>query len=1242
MAGRRFFTAEACVFRIITKGQKGMANKSFADVQEFLKGKVILVANRGIPARRICRSIRERFDAVAAMTATDVDKTAPSASTAKELILLGPDPRAYLDIDRIIDKARQRGVVGIHPGWGFASEDTRFPQRCKEAGITFIGATAEAMNLLGNKVQARAVARKLGIPVVPGSDGAVDIATARQLISEIGLPIMLKAEGGGGGRGIFAIHNEAELEDAFFKASTMAQASFGNPRLFVEKFLADVRHIEIQVIADMYGNVFAFDERDCTVQRNHQKLVEITPSPWPGMTRQLREQLKDYARRLVRAVGYHSLATVEFLVTPYMIEVNTRLQVEHGITECRYGIDLVEEQIAVAFGAELRYREENLRPSYCAMQVRINCENPQENFAPNAGLITRYVSPGGPGVRLDSNISAGYEFPANYDSAGSLLIAYAHDWEKTLGIMDRALSEYIIGGIKTTIPFHRQILKHPLFRKGEINTNFVANHPELMQYRDVAPESERLARLVAEISAKGYNPHVQLGEYRSVTTPRLGAFDPVLPPIPSQLRRQPSPYPQGDRRALLDFIRDSGYVHFTDTTPRDFTQSNSGNRFRLAEDRLIGPYLDNAGYFSIENGGGAHFHVAMLANMTYPFSEAKEWKSFAPKTLKQLLVRSTNVLGYTPQPRNLMRLTGEMICDHYEVVRCFDFLNHVENMRPIAEVVMDRKDVVFQPAISLSWAKGFDVNHYLGVTENILRMMADIMGADEKTAARSIILGLKDMAGVCPPRFMTELVTALRKRWPELVLHYHRHCTDGLFIPACGAAAKAGAHIIDVGLGSAVRSYGQGDVLGLECHLNKDAIRDANFVCKQIMPYYDRYCSPYFKGIDYDVTRHGMPGGATSSSQEGAMKQGYIHLLPYMLKFLEGTRQIVRYHDVTPGSQITWNTAFLAVTGAWKRGGEEEVRFLLEVLNEVTRTPESELSSEMRKARLNIYQDCNDAFRKLLLGKFGRLPLGFPADWVYESAFGSEWKSAIANRTEVSPLESLPDVNLAAEEAACTELLKRKPTKEEFVLYLNHPADALKTMQFRMQYGDPNNLPLHVWFEGLKPGQDLYFNDRSGKPHHLLLLSISRPNDAGVVICRYVLDSEIMSCEVQVAQPTGQKAKGLTMADPANKFHVASPSNGDLWVMYVHPGDIVKAGEELFNVSIMKQEKAVLAPVDGVVKRVLKTADFKENKQMVSVREGELLVELGPVPRICSNEACAQPIPMDNVSFCPYCGSRVI
>ena len=1229
--------------------------KTFDQVLQELQGKPILVANRGIPARRICRSIRERFDAIAVMAATDVDKTAPAASAAQELLLLGSDPRAYLDIDHIIALAKRRGVIAIHPGWGFASEDERFPRKCAEAGLTFIGSSARAMNLLGNKVEVRRLAKSMNIPIVPGSDGAVDMPEVRKLVESIGLPIMLKAEGGGGGRGIFLVRDKAELEDAFFKASSMAQASFGNPRLFVEKYMEAVRHIEIQIIADQHGNVFAFDERDCTIQRNHQKLIEITPSPWPGITPLLREQLKEYARRLALAVGYHSLATVEFLITkdgtPFLIEVNTRLQVEHGITECRYGVDLVEEQIAVAFGASLRLNEAENLPMHCAMQVRINCEDPQNNFAPNSGLITRYVSPGGPGVRLDSNMSAGYEFPPNYDSAGSLLITYATDWKKSLGIMERALSEYIVGGLKTTIPFYKHVLKHPRFREGSFDTDFVADTPELMNYSDLAPEGERLARLVAEISARGYNPHVQLGEYRTANTPRLGIFEPVLPRIKREMRRVPSSYPRGDRKALLDYVRDSKLVHFTDTTPRDFTQSDTGNRFRLAEDALIGPYLDNADYFSIENGGGAHFHVAMLANMTYPFTEATQWNRFAPKTLKQILVRSTNILGYSPQPRNLMRLTSEMICEHYHVIRCFDFLNHVENMQPLAEVVLARKDRVFEPAISLSWAKGFDVAHYLDVTEQFLRMSARVSGPGVQEVAGQIILGLKDMAGVCPPRFIAELVGMLRKRWPQLVLHYHRHITDGLFVPAVGAAAQAGAHIVDVGLGAGVRSYGQGDVLataaymedelGLQTALNKEAIRDANFVLKQIMPYYSRYCSPYFMGTDYEVVEHAMPGGASSSSQEGALKQGHIHLLPYMLKFLAATRKIVRYHDVTPGSQITWNTAFLGVTGAWKRGGESEVRYLLQVLDEISRHPEEELGEEMHKARLNIYRDCNDAFRNLLLGKFGKLPMGFPADWVYKSAFGNEWKKAVAERSECSPLEKLADINLEAEEHAFCDIIKRKPSPEEFILYLNHPGDAVKTIKFRSEYGDPNNLPLHVWFEGMQMGEELNYTDSRGKPHHLTLLGISQLNAAGVRICRYVLDSEIMSCDVQVETPKLSVGRGMEKADPDNPFHVAAPSNGDLWIMYVHPGDIVKKGEELFNISIMKQEKAVLAPVAGMVLRVLKTADYKETRQMISVKENELIVELGPVPKMCSNEACARPITLEGTAFCPYCGETL-
>ncbi len=1229
--------------------------KTFMQVLEEVKGKRILVANRGIPARRICRAIRERFDAIAVMTATDIDKTSPSASAAQELMLLGEEPSAYLDTDKIIRLAKRQGIVAIHPGWGFASEDESFPAKCEKAGIIFIGSTAESMKLLGNKVEVRNLALRLGIPVVPGSEGAVDIETAREVAKKIGYPVMLKAEGGGGGKGIFVVHSESELEDAFVKASVMAQASFGNPSLFVEKYLTNVRHIEIQVIADQYGNIFAFDERDCTVQRNHQKLIEITPSPWKGMTTELRKQLKEYSRMLVSEVGYYSLCTVEFLVnedsTPYLIEVNTRLQVEHGITECRYGIDLVEEQIAVAFGAKLRFREEINTPVHVAMQVRINCEDPQNGFAPNAGTITRYVSPGGPGVRLDSNLSAGYEFPSNYDSAGSLLLAYGHDWDKVCAIMGRALREYYIGGLKTTIPFFRQVLRHPKFQASDFDTNFIAKHPEIMHYTDMEPEAERISRLVAEISTKGFNPYVQLGEYRSVDTPRMQAFNPVLPPISRDLRDTSSPYPQGDRAALLDFVRESGYVHFSDTTTRDGTQSNSSNRFRLAEDTLVAPYLDNCNFFSIENGGGAHFHVAMLANMTYPFTEADEWNRLAPKTMKQILVRSTNLLGYKPQPKNVMRLTAEMVCEYYQVLRCFDFLNHTENMLPFAEVALHNKGVVFEPAISLSWAKGFDVQHYLNVTQSIVDNCAKILGKDPRQASKDIILGLKDMAGVCPPHFISELVTALRKAWPELVLHYHRHFTDGLFVPAVGAAAKAGAQIIDVSIGAAVRWYGQGDVLstaaymedelGLKTNLNKDMVRDTNFVLKQIMPYYDRYVAPYFQGVDYDVVEHGMPGGATSSSQEGAMKQGYIHLLPYMLKFLAGTRKIVRYHDVTPGSQITWNTAFLAVTGAYKRGGDQEVKYLLEVLDYVSNHSEDELSPEMRLARLEIYRDCNNAFKDLLLGKFGCLPLGFPADWVYQSAFGAEYRTAIHNRTEKSPLLSLSDVNLEAERKGLGQLINREPTNEEFIMYLNHPGDAVKTIKFKSKFGDPNKLPLDVWFEGMKPGDEVQFFDSNGKPHQMTLISISPLAESGSCIVRYVLDSELMSYEVQIGTPKNSETKGALRADPNNIYHVGAPSSGDLWIMYVHPGDIVKKGDELFNVSIMKQEKSVLAPVDGIVKRVFKNADYRSSKKMVPVKEGELLVELAPAPLTCANPACGKAISLDDAQFCPHCGKDV-
>jgi pyruvate carboxylase len=386
------------------------------------------------------------------------------------------------------------------------------------------------------------------------------------------------------------------------------------------------------------------------------------------------------------------------------------------------------------------------------------------------------------------------------------------------------------------------------------------------------------------------------------------------------------------------------------------------------------------------------------------------------------------------------------------------------------------------------------------------------------------------------------------------------------------------------------------------------------------------------------------------------MKQGYIQFLPHMLRFLAGARRIVRYHDVTPGSQITWNTAFLAVSSAFQRGGPSEVGRILEVLESAAAfeqsredaleagLPAPQPSPELARDRLDLYRDSNDAFRDLLLGRFGPLPLGFPEDWVYESAFGRDaWSEAVASRREDSPLEHLEDPDLEAEMADLKEFLRREPAPEEFVMYLNQPADALNTFRFRQRFGDPNCLPLDVWFEGLRPNRPSAFVDSQGKPHQINVFSIQEPDAGGVATVRYFLDSQIMTLAVQSgapAPPGARGAEGAPAAQKGNPYHVGAPVNGDLWVMYVREGDVVREGQELFNIAIMKQEKAVLSPTAGLVVKIHKTADYENTKEMVPVKAGELIVELGPVPETCAG--CGEHLPTDRrISFCPYCGSNV-
>ncbi|WGK69413.1 pyruvate carboxylase [Candidatus Haliotispira prima] len=1241
--------------------------RNFRELLQITKGMPILVANRGIPARRICRSVRERLKAHAIITATNTDRGSPAISAADEVMLLGADPTAYLDIEDIVTRAKEAGVEAIHPGWGFASEDSNFSRLCREAGITFIGPDPEGMELLGSKLKARALAKELGIPTVPGSDGAVSLEEARTLVESMELPILLKAEGGGGGRGIVIIRERSELDTAFEKAQVMAAASFGNPTLYVEKFLSEVHHIEIQVLADRYGNVLVFDERDCSLQRNHQKLLEITPSPWVGMSEELRGQLKEYSRRIVQAANYHTLATVEFLVTEqsgqaeaYLIEVNTRLQVEHGITESRYGIDLVEQQIAVALGVELDLKQEDLKPFFWSLQCRINLEDPQNNFSPNSGLIKRYHSPGGPGVRLDSNLSGFYEFPSNYDSAGSLLICYANSWDKLIALAVRALNEYQISGLKTTLPFYRKIVASEYFAGGDFSTRFIEEHPELLDYHHLEPEALRLGRLIAQISARGYNPYIKLDEYRSFSQPRLGLprynsghYSELLLSTEDTRTKAKNRlhYPQRDRKALLAMLRSSKDIHFTDTTCRDITQSNSGNRMRLAEDRVIGPYLDQCGFLSLETGGGAHFHMNIRANMTSPIKEAREWRKLAPRTLQQVLVRSTNLLGYKPQGRLMMQKMGSRLCELYDIIRCFDFLNYAENMAPLAEVVLNREDVVFEPALSLSVVgQHYSVAHYLDAAKQILEMCAKTAACSVEQVAERIILGLKDMAGVCSPAFIAELAAGLKQRWPNLLLHYHRHATDGLFVPALVAAAKAGVEILDVGMDAACRWYGQGDVGSVRAALNAEGFSDrlngraldaGNSVLKEIMPFFDRYCAPHFQGYDYNVIHHGMPGGAISSSQEGAMQQGYIFLLPQILEYLAIVRRMVLYHDVTPGAQITWNNAFLAIRNAHKRGGRDEIQRVIDLARRCLAESPDEVETD-REDRLLLFQEANDSFKALLAGDFGPLPLGFPPEWVYHSTFGREQGEKIYHKVQQgvgSPLDRLKDCNVEEERVCLETELGRRTSEDELLLYLNHPADTIALLQFQDRFGDPNCLPLSVWFEGLVPGESFSFSDSKGKQHRLKLIEIGPINESNMILVGFQLNHELVRCEVQVEQNRSVSGgEERRSADPNDPNHVGALSNGDLWVVHVAEGDVVRKGQELCNISIMKQEKGIFAKRDGVVKKVHISANFKKTSKMVSVREGDLILELGDISQQCPS--CVKPLPEDlrHGSFCPYCG----
>ncbi len=664
-----------------------------------------------------------------------------------------------------------------------------------------------------------------------------------------------------------------------------------------------------------------------------------------------------------------------------------------------------------------------------------------------------------------------------------------------------------------------------------------------------------------------------------------------------------------DYRKVLKNLRESKAIWLVGTGPRDTGQSDFKNRFTIHDLERLLPVYDASGYFAVDSHGGARLHQDMMNNMIDPFEEARLFQERMPHVLTQTLVRGTNLWGYRMYPRNVVRMAVESFFPTIDVWRCFDFLNYVPNMAPVAEEVL-RAGKIFSPAISYTESVDHTDAYYLKVLKEIVALCG---------GTRDIVLVIKDMAGVGSPARIRRLVDAFLQKHPQLLLLYHRHSTDGLVMPAMAAAAEAGARLFDVTDDAFSRFYGHPPVrplvrylreLGHEVHFDMKRADEASETIRGFIRNYERFESQ-FKGFSHDVTGHRMPGGAFPSSFEQAAKGGFLDLMPHILKGMSYGNRIIKYFDVTPGSQITWTTWAGILQRFHKEGGEPGVKRLFGVLDRFFEAGErfEELNPADQHVLLRLYSGATDDLKNLLLGHYGPLPFGWPADWVYQSVFGDGWAEKVkAERIPSLPASRLPDEELEKAKSALEAELGRSATQEEFVLYLMHPKAAVTFFRFRERYGDTTVLPTDVWFDGLKKPGDQVRITLDGKPHVICLVSIGE-GVGGVKDVVLSVDNTMHVFQVELPESAVERKK-VRKATPGNKGEIGATVNGTVWRIgtkgrALKEGDRVRKGEEVLNIEVMKTENAVKSPVAGVIREICVEVNDR-------VEEGQLLVAVDP------------------------------
>ena len=1141
--------------------------------------KKLLVANRGEIAIRIFRAATELNIKTVAIYSNE-DKNALHRYKADESYLVGKDlgpAESYLNIERIIDVAKRAGVDAIHPGYGFLSENKQFAQRCDEEGIKFIGPHIEHLDMFGDKVKARTTAINAKLPVIPGTDGPIEnFEAAKAFAQEAGFPLMIKATSGGGGKGMRIVREEGELEDAFHRAKSEAEKSFGNSEVYIERYIDNPKHIEVQIIGDEYGNIVHLYERDCSVQRRHQKVVEVAPSV--GLSKELRERICDAALQLMNNIRYVNAGTVEFLVSGdefFFIEVNPRVQVEHTITEMITGIDIVKTQILVADGANLfdervsMPQQEEIQTLGYAIQCRITTEDPSNDFMPDSGTIIAYRSSGGFGVRLDAGDGfQGAEISPYYDSLLVKLSTHAVTFKQAEEKMERSLREMRIRGVKTNIPFLINVMRNDQFRSGDYTTKFIEETPELFNIAPTLDRGTKTLEYIGNVTINGF-PNVEKRlkpDYESTAIPQVPHSKINTLNGTKQLLDSKGP------KAVADWVREQNDVLVTDTTFRDAHQSLLATRVRTKDMMNIASktaevFKDS---FSLEMWGGATFDVAYNFLKENPWERLERLRKAIPNILFQILLRASNAVGYKNYADNVIeKFVKESANAGVDVFRIFDSLNWVDQMK-VANEAVQNAGKISEGAICYT---GDILNPE---RSNVFTLEYYVKLAKELEREGFHILAIKDMAGLLKPKAAYELIGELKSAI-NLPIHLHTHDTSGNGLLIYKEAIDAGVDIIDTAVASMSGLTSQPSANSLYYGLNGfnrnlradiEGLEELSHYWSTVRPYYSDFESD-IKSPNTEIYHHEMPGGQYSNLGQQAKSLGLGE----------------RFHEV--------------------KDMYRRVNFLFGDIVKVT--PSSKVVGDMA-----LYMVQNDLDEQSVIKEGHKLD--FPESVVSYfkgdigqpvNGFNKELQDVILKGQQPlteRPGEYLDPVNFDEIRQELEAKDYGEVTEQDVISYVLYPKVFDQFMQIKQQYGDLSLLDTPTFFFGMRNGETVEIEIDTGKRLIIKLETISEPDENGYRTIYYVMNGQARRISIKdenIKTNTNLKPK----ADKSNPSHIGAQMPGSVTEVKVTVGEEVKVNQPLLITEAMKMETTIQAPFNGTIKQVTVVNGD-------AIATGDLLIEI--------------------------------